>query len=523
MAQIQPSTDCGSNGLTLVEILVAMLILSILTGGLYSFFASEQRAYERAYLVQERDQNLRFAMNTLKRELTEAGCYAAGDTLVQHLSDWIPDAFIVNSPLRVRMDHNPKITLGEENEPDMISFLSTVPTNSNPTTLFLPASGTRLTTVLSESKLKEQFMPGDIFRLGEEPVYARVTGIVKKELEIDTDPALLGNQPCEKYFPAGTVIGEISMVTYTVFNAVNDPQFRRHTKGRPVLKRRVNSGGFQPVAENILDMQLGVEADGCIRVSLTGQTDATSLPGTAMAEGGVITRTCRVRLRNLSQIGIGSECPLPALPENVNVAAALDENNPCRISLTWDPVSLDAEGESLDENTCCVTGYRVFFDVAPQAFGYSMDVAADSELNVTLDVRAIPADVYYVSVAAVNDGGLGEKTAEIRVRDLFAPPAPSGLSAVLNADESVSLAWEAPLSCDLAGFHVVRKIGVLGDDLRISNGLIPSHTLLFTDTSPPAGETSRYTVLAEDHGFNVSAPSEAATLFIPDAPPPESP
>lgn len=284
--------------MTLIELLLAMFIVSLLMGGIYSFFASEQQAFDRAFRVQERDQNLRFAMNTLKRELIEAGYQAAGDTLLNSLSDWIPDDFAVEAPISVCLDHNPKITLGDENEPNMISFLSIVPTNTNPTRLAVPASGTRLVTTLSETELAKQFKPGDLLCLGEEPVYARVSAIVENELEFDTDPVLAGNQPATVPFPAGTVVGEISVVTYAVFNAVNDPAFKRHTKGRPVLKRRVNAGGFQPVAENVQDMQVGIEADGCLLVSLTGQTDATFLKKASTVEGGVITRTCRVRLRN---------------------------------------------------------------------------------------------------------------------------------------------------------------------------------------------------------------------------------
>lgn len=513
----------GTDGLSLIEVVVAMLLVSIVTTSVYKFFAVEQRARDRMYGVQERDRNLRVAMNMLVRELKDAGYQAAGDGLTANLSDWIPDNFAVNVPLHVNLDANPRITLGGEGEPDMISFLSMLPANTNPTTLSVPAIGTSLTTALSESDLGAQYSPGDLVCLGDAPVYARVTTVFEETLEIDADPILPGSQPCSIPLPAGTRIGEISVVTYAVFNAVNDPQFSRHTRGRPVLKRRVNAGGFQPVAENIQDMQLGVEADGRIRVSLTGITDSTAWERVAHEAGGAVVRTCQVRLPNVTRIGIGTECRLPAAPENFKVLDALNADHPCRIVLSWNPVGVDSTGAPLDEKTCAVTGYRVFVDLAPNTYGCGTGVPIGAESGYLLDVGFMPADVYYVSVAAVNSGGVGKKTAEAIIRDQLAPAAPVGLSAVLETDESVTLSWTEPADCDLAGFHVYRSTAHAAVGVRISNGLIPSGTAGFSDKDPPSGENCLYTVCAEDHGFNVSALSEAAVIFIPGKTTPETP
>jgi hypothetical protein len=300
--------------MTLVEILMALLVTSVVMGAIYTFYESEQQAYQRQYQAQQRDQQLRFAMNSLVQELLEAGYNASGNGFVSRLSEWVPGNFIAGVPLQVRLDANPKITLGSGTSPDMITFLSILPTDTASALLTAPASGTDISLGLSESEIEKQFKPGDLLCLGDGEIYATVTGVSEKTLMLDTDPATPGDQPLTHPYPAGTVVGEISVVTYAVFNRQNDPKFKYHASGVPELKRKVNADGFQPVAENISNMQFSMEEDGRIKIVLTAILNPL-LPGEADETGrGERDAASLVRLRNLCDVGIGSEYPWPSEP-----------------------------------------------------------------------------------------------------------------------------------------------------------------------------------------------------------------
>jgi hypothetical protein len=407
--------------------------------------------------------------------------------------------------LGVRLDANPKITLGPGDKPDLITFLLELPSPTNPTRLAVQAAGTTLQTDLSESRLARQYRAGDLICLGDGIDYARVTEVAGDCLTIDTDPVKSGDQPLTRPLPEKTPVGEISVVTYTVFNGKNDSECRRHRAGHPELKRKVNAGGFQPVAEDISDLQLALESDGRIRIVLTARADSP-------AGDASVRETDFVRLANLSRIGIGSGCPLPAAPSALKALGGLDGGRPCRILLAWDPVTTDTDGDALGTDACALKGYRIFFDVAPMVFGHYVDVAPGCESGYELDVRPLASDGYHVSVAACNAGGVGKKSLEIVIHDSLPPSPPTGLDAVWQPAAGVSLTWEAPTDCDLAGFQVFRKVP-LGSYLRISSVLVPAGRPFFTDTSPPVGLMT-YAVKALDGGCNASTYAAAATVTV---------
>lgn len=507
----RPFRRLGHMGaMSLVEVLLAMAMLAVVSGAIIRFYRSQQRAYEGQYAIQERDRSLRLATNTLLRELAEAGYHAAGDDLVNHLSDWVETAYFP-AALGVRLDANPKITLSPDNKPDLITFLWERPSTTNPTRLATQAAGTIIETHLSPSRLARQFRNGDLICFGGGIAYARVTDVSGGRLTIDTDPIQSGDQPLFRPVPAETPVGEISVVTYTVFNKDNDPNCRRHRAGHPELKRKVNAGAFQPVAEDICDLQLALETDGRIRIEMTARA-------VAPAGEARVRQTDRVRLANQSHMGIGSGCPLPAAPSAVTVLGGLDKAHPCRVLLAWDPVTTDARGDPLGTGDCALKGYRIFFDIAPAVFGRYVEVAPGYESGYELDVHSFASDVYHVSIAAFNSGGIGKKTPEIAIHDTVPPSPPAGLAAAWQPPGGVSLTWKAPPDCDLAGFQVFRK-GTIGPYLRISGGLVPAGQLSFTDVAAPGGPMT-YALKAQDGGNNLSSYSNAATVNVPGPVPP---
>ncbi|MBW2000621.1 MAG: prepilin-type N-terminal cleavage/methylation domain-containing protein [Deltaproteobacteria bacterium] len=63
----------NDHGFTLVELLVALAIVSIVTGGIYSAYSSQQKTYVIQEDVASMQQNLRAAMYYLEREIRMAG------------------------------------------------------------------------------------------------------------------------------------------------------------------------------------------------------------------------------------------------------------------------------------------------------------------------------------------------------------------------------------------------------------------------------------------------------------------
>jgi chitodextrinase len=98
------------------------------------------------------------------------------------------------------------------------------------------------------------------------------------------------------------------------------------------------------------------------------------------------------------------------------------------------------------------------------------------------------------------------------------PGAPTGLTATVQANANVSLAWAAASdNVGVIGYTILRD----GTVLAKVNG----STLVFTDLSALPGATYTYTVEAFDAAGNESLPSNASTVTIPmpDTEPPSAP
>ena len=498
-------------GFSLIELLIVLAIFSILIGSVLGFFSSQRDVYVREDLKLERDQNLRMAMETISSELSTAGYRAADASFIEKLSSWVPPEFISSYPLSVSLDANPKITLGEDGRPDMITFACSVPTAANPTRLSEDSNETQLTLALSNSEAEEQYRTGDVLYVGYIPEYARVSSIDGNVLSIDTDPENPGLQPLSGSYAAGTPVGEISVVSYAVFNGNNDPKNKRHEAGCPLLKRKVNAGGFYPVAENISQMKVRETAGGALQLFLTAQTARKLLMEAGADE---IDGKTEISMRNATQAGFATDCVKPAAPDGLNLENGLNGAFPCRILLSWDPVTTDATGNDLAEEKCRVTGYRIFFDMAPGVFGHHADVSVEDASGYILDVSGEASSVYYISVAAGNSGGFGEKSTEALISDNTPPERPTGISAVVVNPDKIALSWDENTECDLDGYLLFRKKG--GGAFELVTGLLPAEGKRgCTDAGLEAGASYTYAIKAVDFGFNQSDLSDDITVVLP--------
>lgn len=463
-------------GFTLVEILAAILISSLLTAAIYSFFITQHHAYTVQEQVVEMEQSTRAAMDMIRRELRMAGHHAVGTRLINHLPDFVPPAFIPAYPVPVNLDANPKISRGSGDGPDVITFLSVIATNHNPTALSAAAAvgSPHLSLALTGTQTGAQYNIGDLVHIGVCSEYAKVTAISGNTLTIDTNPAVSGNQGLARTYPAGTPVGEISVVSYAVFNEHNDPSFLRHDPGHPVLKRKVNAGGFQPLAENITGMQVQHTGSGEILVTLSSRTDR---PDHKFADNNgyrTFSTRARIRVRNADHVAVGTACDLPSLPSGL-MLSGLDKEDPCKIHVSWDRVTGPAG--------CGVSMYYIYYGTVSGVYPFRADVG--DVTGHTLDVSGRNACTYYVRVAAVNSAGTGPKSAEGVITDLQAPAAPAGVTAenIDGVERRVVLSWEKNTECDLQGYHVYGKSeSVSGVAPRITAAMIPKTQTHYADT-----------------------------------------
>jgi len=119
---------------------------------------------------------------------------------------------------------------------------------------------------------------------------------------------------------------------------------------------------------------------------------------------------------------------------------------------------------------------------------------------------------YRVSAVSTLDGSQAESAPSAAVsvtpRDVFPPPAPTGLTAV-NAAGAVDLLWNASSSPDLAGYNVYRSTDG-GPFERVNKKRVP--TPIFHDTSVEPGHHYQYAITAIDLSGNESARSKPATV-----------
>jgi len=510
----------GSDGFTLIEILVALVITSILVTAIYRFFIGQHHAYTVQDQVIEMEQNARAALDMIRGDLRMAGYHAMGNELLNHLSDFVPPSFIPAYPVKVHLDANAKISSGGPTGPDVITFLSVMPTSNNPTTLSTAVSegSAQISVNLSATRTDNQYNVGDIIHIGTGSEYAVITGISGSTLTIDTHPADdTGNRGVSQNHAAGTPVGEIYVVSYAVFNENNDPSYDRHDPGHPVLKRKVNAGGFQPVAENITDMELRHLGAGEIQVVLSSRTHRPDHRFHTSDGYRTYTAGARIKARNADTVAVGTDCAVPAAPDNL-VLTGLDDTCPCKIHMTWDPVAGDPG--------CDTSNYIICYGTVSKSCANRVD--AGSVTAYTLDVAALTGCTYYVTVAAVNRAGTGLKSAEQCITDALAPATPTGFTAenINGVERKVVLSWNKNSECDLSGYTIEGKSVAADGFVQINDPVISRELGRFTDTdfdAPIDCATYYYRIQAQDCCPNASD-STAQVPVSPTAPaPPANP
>jgi prepilin-type N-terminal cleavage/methylation domain-containing protein len=244
-------------GFTLTEVLVTLTLLGMVLGTFCQIFISQSEAYKTQANIVQRQQELRAGLEIIARDFRSAGYPLLDQSFLKDLTAWIPSSFIPKAPQIVTPAGTFTVTSGGNN-PDILSLVILLSSDTNPTTLAQQAlaGDTSIRLALSGSESEAQYNISDTIYIGKPAETAQIKAISGQTLIIDTDPFQPGNQGLKNSYLPGTEVGEISLVSYAVFNDQNDPGGKYHDPGIPVLKRKINACGFEPLAENIIDLKI---------------------------------------------------------------------------------------------------------------------------------------------------------------------------------------------------------------------------------------------------------------------------
>jgi len=239
------------NGFTLVELLIAMAIALIVITSISSAFIMQRKTYVVQEQIAEMTQNGRAAMDMLTSEIRMTG-YGAPTSYISTWIDWVS----------VTMDSNPKIEDGGSG-PDIIHMAACFDGSAGSLSAAASKGATSITLGSGE---------GSEFNTSKKKVIninrienAVVTGVSDDTLTIDTNPTTTGNQGLKNDYETGDPVSVVKVISYSI---VQDPD------GTYILKRNENLGaGRQPLAENIVDLQITQSGDTIEINPLTAQTD----------------------------------------------------------------------------------------------------------------------------------------------------------------------------------------------------------------------------------------------------------
>jgi len=286
--------ELSSQGFTMIEILITLTLLGVVLGTFCQIFISQSEAYKTQANIVQRQQELRAGLEIIARDFRSAGYPLLDQSFLKDLTAWIPSSFIPKAPQIVTPNGIFTVTSGGDN-PDILSLVILLSSETNPTTLAQQAlaGDTSIRLALSGSESEAQYNISDTIYIGKPAETAQVKAISGQTLIIDTDPFQPGNQGLKNSYLPGTEVGEISLVSYAVFNDQNDPGGKYHDPGIPVLKRKINACGFEPLAENIIDLKIIPIKSDLFQVRLSVRIN---FPPTAKER--VLTMSTQIMKRN---------------------------------------------------------------------------------------------------------------------------------------------------------------------------------------------------------------------------------
>ncbi len=183
-----------SGGYGLIELLAAVLLLSVAMAAVVVVFATQGRAYLRADTQATMQANLRLGMNMVTESLRN-GKYGVPTANLSSWTTWVSG-----------FTNNPTITTNGSN-PAVISVASAT---SKPVATLTAHVDAAATTIYVSSSSQLNTGAQSLLLIGDSE-NALITGVNSTALTIDTNPLLAGNQGLARAYPAGTPVYRVDV------------------------------------------------------------------------------------------------------------------------------------------------------------------------------------------------------------------------------------------------------------------------------------------------------------------------
>ena len=257
-----------------------------------------------------------------------------------------------------------------------------------------------------------------------------------------------------------------------------------------------------PSDDSITGYQIlrGPDADSLAVIEEDTGSSATIYTDTSPAAGQ--THTYAVKARNAAG--------LSPLSDTVTVTVP-----PAAPNLTGTP--LTPEGQVMlvwqDPSDDSITGYQILR--GPDADSLAV-IEEDTGSSATIYTDTSPAagQTHTYAVKARNAAGLSPLSDTVTVT--VPPAAPNLTGTPLTPEGQVMLVWQDPSDDSITGYQILR--GPDADSLAVIEEDTGSSATIYTDTSPPAGQTHTYAVKARN-AAGLSPLSDTVTVTVPPAAP----
>ena len=257
-----------------------------------------------------------------------------------------------------------------------------------------------------------------------------------------------------------------------------------------------------PSDDSITGYQIlrGPDADSLAVIEEDTGSSATIYTDTSPPAGQ--THTYAVKARNAAG--------LSPLSDTVTVTVP-----PAAPNLTGTP--LTPEGQVMlvwqDPSDDSITGYQILR--GPDADSLAV-IEEDTGSSATIYTDTSPAagQTHTYAVKARNAAGLSSLSDTVTVT--VPPAAPNLTGTPLTPEGQVMLVWQDPSDDSITGYQILR--GPDADSLAVIEEDTGSSATIYTDTSPPAGQTHTYAVKARN-AAGLSLLSDTVTVTVPPAAP----
>ena len=190
--------------------------------------------------------------------------------------------------------------------------------------------------------------------------------------------------------------------------------------------------------------------------------------------------------------------PLPAAPNLTGTPLTLEG----QVMLVWQDPSDDS-----------ITGYQILR--GPDADSLAViEEDTGSSATIYTDTSPPAGQTHTYAVKARNAAGLSPLSDTVTVT--VPPAAPNLTGTPLTLEGQVMLVWQDPSDDSITGYQILR--GPDADSLAVIEEDTGSSATIYTDTSPPAGQTHTYAVKARN-AAGLSPLSDTVTVTVPPAAP----